>query len=993
MMLRLWSQVARPQLSCSCVACSSSVAGVVARRTASATTRRRLKFVDAFTILLAPVFATAFVADANWKDRRRAEWDRKIAEVEGEVARLHRRESQILGSFNSRVDAQRKRLPHIRSYSTDVRLRVLEDDIHGDVDAPQWRSTELELEVEEDDDATHTSAGEAQKPPVPNPQVAKDTNDAVRRIERLVALKLAIKMLLHVNVGTSPRFKDANPGNTHESKKMPEDFNGLIEQLKTVRQSLRQLNSASERPNVSASQKLPRNEQVVIDNEIRHYAHDFKLGNLSVTRLLIRIANSIIRSPEPPSVKSYVPLMMAFSRARLDELSYLVMAAMDEARLTLSKQSLFKVLWQYGKNRDANRFELFLNSVVKTNDVSRYTHPWEWRIINEVELPCPASNDSRLLQILVYTALKCNQPHRAEAWASQLKYSDTPAKHTSHVLRNFMKFYATHRDWQRGQVWLSAALGWSVSPGPNAIRDLQRVVFAMLELCVACGKQEAYKSILQAAVHARVGVFRAEADLKFTERSKAILAEWDKLHNSVATRAGHDCSPASSKARDFCDEVTPRLEALGLTQTFTHFEWPTPASTNFEFRGGSSEAPPLTAASVGDWRELCTQQAAELGKVKAQLAEMRWLLSKNAASEIGEGDSQASSSPLISTKTSQATLPADSANSAPNNLAEYPTSPSSQPKIVPPSSNIAPTVSLEASQETNTSNSDIGLANSDLEPKLAASFTSVADPRPRQTKSSELEDLIKATASREGHFNSVKQSKPASTQSLRDGNATQSIQTKSSPYPVSGLPTDSYPSNVLTDSRPFAAVTDNRGQGEDYFQVRNAYIHKPDAVDGNIEQSPRTPAPGRLVTTSHLIGEVTDDHPSCASDPSSASSIEALKNAAELQTFETSNQSKKGQWINFLKMPRSRHLSARATLRYIHLQKPEPRKPAKLDQPEGVKYKDRKPPPTITLRLSQLPASKAVKFVNGEFKPFRWSTKKAQTYSAKVKVRPIYNGR
>ena len=421
MMLRLWSQVARPQLSCSCVACSSCVTGVAGRRTASATTRRRLKFVDAFTILLAPVFATAFVADANWKDRRRREWDRKIAEVEGEVARLHHRESQILGSFNSRVDAQRKRLPHVRSYSTDVRLRALEDDIHEDVDAPQWRSTELEVEVEEDDDAIQTSAREAQKPPAPNLQVTKDTNDAVRRIERLVALKLAIKMLVHVNVGTSPRFKDANPGNTHDSKKIPEDFNGLIEQLKTVRQSLRQLNSASERPNVSASQKMPRNEQVVIDNEIRHYAHDFKLGNLSVTKLLIRIANSIIRSPEPPSVKSYVPLMMTFSRARLDELSYLVMAAMDEGRLTLSKQSLFKVLWQYGKNRDANRFELFLNSVAKTDDVGRYTHPWEWRIINEVELPCPASNDSRLLQILVYTALKCNQPHRAEAWASQLK--------------------------------------------------------------------------------------------------------------------------------------------------------------------------------------------------------------------------------------------------------------------------------------------------------------------------------------------------------------------------------------------------------------------------------------------------------------------------------------------------------------------------------------------------------------------------------------------
>jgi hypothetical protein len=994
MMLRLWSQVARPQINCNCVACSSSVAGVLARRTASATTRRRLKFVDAFTILLAPVFATAFVADANWKDRRRREWDRRIAEVEGEVARLHRQESQILRSFSSRVDAHRKRLPHVRSYSTDVRLRVLGDDIHEDVDAPQWRSTELELEIEGDDDATHTSAREGPKSPVSYPQVMKDTADAVRRIERLVALKLAIKMLLHVNVGTSPRFKDANPGNTHEPKKMPEDFNGLVEQLKTVRQSLRQLNSASERPSVSAPQKMPRNEQAAIDSEIRHHAHDFKLGNVSVTRLLIRIANSITRSPEPPSVKSYVPLMMAFSRARLDELSYLVMAAIDEGRLTLSKQSLFKVLWQYGKNRDANRFELFLNSVAKTDDVSRYTHPWEWRIINDVELPCPVSNDSRLLQILVYTALKCNQPHRAEAWASQLKYSDTPTKHTSHVLRNFMKFYATHRDWRRGQLWLSAALDWSVSPGPQVIRDLQRVVFAMLELCVACGKQEAYKSILQSAVHARVGVFRAEADLKFTERSKAILAEWDKLHNSRATCAEHDCSPASGKARDFCDEATRRLEALRLTRTSTRFEWPTPASANFEFRRESSEVPPLTASSVGDWRELCKQQAAELGKVKAQLAEMRWLLSRNAASEIGEGDSQASSSLSTSTKPSQTTLPVYSVNRAPNNLAEYSTSLPSPPKIVPLSLNIAPTASSEANQESNRSNSGIGLADSDLEQTLATNFPTVVDPRPRQTKSFPSEDRTKATASGEGHFNSTQQSKPTSTQEgLRDGNAIHGIQATSSSNPISGLPTDSSPSDVLTDSRPFTAVTDNLGQGGYFSQGRNASLHKPDAVDGSSEQPPGIPVPNRLVTMSRLIGEATHDHPSCASDPSSKNSIEVLKTMAEPQMFEPSNQTKEGQWISFLKMPRSRHLSARATLRHIHLQKPEPPKPAKPDPPEGAKYKEKKPPPTTTLRLSRMPAPRAVKFVNGEFKSLGWSTKKVETYSAKVRVRPIYNGR
>ena len=980
MMLGLWSQVARPQLSCSCITCSGSVTGILARRTASATTRRRLKLVDAFTILLAPVFATAFVADANWKDRRRIEWDRKIAEVEGEVERLQRKESQILRSWNSGVNARRKRIDHIRSYSTDARLPILENDTKEDVNAQQWWS--IESEVEEEDEAHQASFTDIRELLPPHRQMAEDTTDAVRRIERLVALKFAIRMLLHVNVGSSPRFKDANPGYTHDPRRKAEDLNGLIGQLKIIRRSLRSLNSAEERPDVPAFQKMPRHEQAVIDREIRHCAHEFKLGNLSVASFVIKIGNSIIRSPEPPSVKAYIPLMTAFSRARLDELAYLVMAAMDEGRLTLSNHSLSNIIWQYGKNRDANRFELFLNSVTKADAASKYTEPWEWRMVNEVEVPCPMSNDSRLLQILVYTALKCNQPHRAEAWASQLRFSNSPPRHNSHVLRNFMKFYATHRDWQRGQVWLSAGLSWSVSPGPNVIRDIQRVVFAMLELCVACGKQDAYTCILQAAVHARIGVFTAETDLKFTERSKSILAEWDQLHSSALTIVEDDYFSAQSKARDFCCEVTSKLEDLGLTQALPRFEWPSPVSAGLEFGDKSSELSDAADGSASHWRELCKQQAAELGKVKAQLAETKWLLSRNARSHIEEDNSRASASPLTSAETSEAPI---------KSLADYSISSLLKEETLLPSSNIAATVSSYISQENKISGLDVGQPNSDLKQKRASTFAQAAGPGQRRSKTSGMEDLIKASTSSSGHFNPRRKAETAGAQeSLSDEVATESTNMESSSYPDNPLRPNSIQSNVLSKFRPSATTTENLGEGIDHFQDRNVHRPKSDGLDSPNEQSSRPSAPSSGVTLPQLVDTAMNEHASRASAPSSTGADDVSETATELQTIETCNQTEKSQWISFLKMPRSRKLSARATLRYIHLQKSENPKHV---QPEPIKYKDKKAPPIITLRLSQLPPPKAVKFVKGTFKPRKWSTTKAEAYAAKMKARPIYNGR
>lgn len=967
-MLRLWSQVVRPQISWTCIACSSSGTGVLVRRTASATSRRRLKLVDAFTILLAPVLATAFVADAIRKDRRRIEWDRKIAEVEREVQRLHRRESYLLRSWGSAFNARQTAPYHIRSYSTNARSQVVENDTNEEVDTAHWGSVDLEFEQDDDDDNVNEAVRRGTHEPLTlDGPMPPTTEDAGRRIERLVALKLALRMLLHLQIGASPRFKDTSPDYTYEANDQAEDLNRLVDKLKIVRQSLHKLNSAVERQRGSSLPKMPQREQTAIDNKIRHLANDFKVGNLSVSQLVKRIGNSIASSPEPPSLKAYVPLMTTLSRARLDELAYLVMAAMDESRLTLSNHSVISIIWQYGKNRDTNRFDLFLKSVTKADAATKYTESWEWRTINDVQVPCPTSNDARLLQILVYTALKCHQPHRAEAWLSQLRCSDGPARSASHVLRNFMKFYATNRDWRRGRTWLSAALDWSASLRPDAVRDLQRVVFAMLELCVACGKQEAYTCILEAAVHARVGVFAAEADLKFTERSKSILAEWEKLHNAVPISAEDDSASAQRKAKHFCDKAIPNLKSMGLTQRSSGFEWPTPSSTDFKLRYGSLGHLASDDNSITKWRKVCEEQAAELEKVKSQLAELEQFRLKVARLEFRKLDSVAplKMSPLAESvrgRCKSSPVSHTSVTSAADGLDELSIPASSWEDIVSKSSILSSTSPSQISQEGGKANSDCDPWHTDLEQKSAVVLAPVRDSRP------------KSEAGSAGAPNGTWHKGTARSEA---GGSSSKPDTEFQPDGIKG--------DGLTEFHPLVTGRETPNQGTDLFQKRNA-DHSTDRFSGALPLIPDA-------LSLSPFGEVTNEAVAQPSSPLRISSADACQNAVAEQTITTPNPALKGQWTSFLKVPRERKLSARASLRYIHLAKTDPRKTMELPPEKLLRNKETTMRPYIVLRLSQLPPRKAGKSVDGQFRPRKSSTKKAEASAAKMEVSPRYHGR
>ena len=618
--------MARPQSSCNCFSCTGSVRASLARRTASATARRRLNAVDAFTILLAPVLTTAFVADLTSRDKRGREWDRKIAQVQQDVEQLRISEQRIVESL--RLGAKRRRgLGHqVRKYSTTRSLA--EKDAGEDSTPLPWLGSLKEEDIprwlvaggdSEREQGFLSLTGRATEQEL-------RTNDAARRVQKLVALKFVIKMQLHLLIGKSPRYARKDPGYKPDYD-VDEDFlatdvNGLVQNLKQIRKALHKLNASHNEPDTADSYITRSALHGSIDEEIQHHVITFQRNQMVVSRLVTEIGNVIVKSSEPPSVRAYISLLSLFSRAGFDDLATFVIAALDEAKLQIPNECLVPVIMHYGKTHDANSFDGFLKSLTYEHHFRKYPVKWSWKIVNDVQIPCPHDDVPRLLQALAYTALKCNQPQLAEGWAIVLREAGGRVEDFSYLIWSFLRYYAIQCNWRRGRAWLTTALDWATRLAANHGCNLRRVIFAMLELSLTCGKQEIYSAILQAAANTNLLPRTSELKGRKTDRSWNLLFECEVLRASQDTVLRGQSSLAEDVdtfRKTLCDQAA----RLGVFGTRDEITLPTPQSTKFTTEQDNQDIyfeEGKLDLSQPDLRELCVLQKAEIHSLRGRLA-------------------------------------------------------------------------------------------------------------------------------------------------------------------------------------------------------------------------------------------------------------------------------------------------------------------------------------------------------------------------------------
>jgi len=621
-MRAIWSQAVRPRVQGNPSTAIESGQGILSRRTTTVPLRRRLTFSDAFTVLLAPVLATAFVVDSEWKDNQRKEWDKKIAEVQQEIERLHAREVEAWTALQLR-SASLGASHQLRHYSSASSALKPAEQIEEAFELPTWEEGEeegIEQAVVADDAAAPHHALRAD-----GSQWSSGMTADLHRYERLIAMKLAIELSLHLRTGKSPRFAATqqtplDPG----PDALPVDVNGMFEKLKAVSE---ELNSIRLPRHVVTTNPAPLSvEQRSLHLEISTLADDFHNGHVTVAELVEGFASKLLHSSAAPCTLTYTKLLRVFSQAEHENLAYYVIAAMKNGKAPLTSNAVYHILLQLGKSMDLRGFDRFLKDLSRS-ECHFNVRPSQWELwqTQGMQLPVPSSLEPRLLQVLVQTALKCDQPHRAEAWASILRDRKFRGSNKSLLCTSFLHYYASRSDWSKGKPWLDLCIQSAPSFADHGIARLQRVIVRMLDFCVACGKSPEYSMILNAAVSADISIPKPDRlrPQMFAPRIRSILDEWKSLSRQGATLQMSELEKAC-QFQDLLSDLSesPQSPTAKAAELPNHGQSPILELVTRYDQGPAST--PMTGM-IQQWNHLFQKQQQALAALKTELDQSKAL--------------------------------------------------------------------------------------------------------------------------------------------------------------------------------------------------------------------------------------------------------------------------------------------------------------------------------------------------------------------------------
>ncbi len=576
----LWAQAPRPRLRCSGshhLSAGDSFTATLVRKTTTRPPRRRPTFAEhVFTVLLTPVLAAALFVDTSWKAKQRREWDAKLAAINDEINQIKERELRLRSSIQLR-NIHHGVYQQQRGYATAAyaTVEVENDEIPGEIEMPSWE--------EEDSSGEHDGFGDDKSSirQVLSPKEFSPEQLAIfQRYHRLNAITLALRMLLHLRIGSNSFYTITGEDDPVDvanlesldmssAVSLPTDTDRLVQMLARTRKQMLPLRRAEDlflaAPHIQAAANRSTLRQT-----IQQLTTEFDSGNVSLPVLIEGYGKALMQSKDAPCVSVYVMLIRSLSKIGSSSLAYHAAAALKSSTLPLSDPAIFYMLLQIGRACDSRSLNNLLHFIANTENPMNLIHRWEKTRINGLDLPVPTALNPRLLMALVYVSLRCAQPERAEAWLSLLKEADYGSMWKDDVFRSFLAYHSHHGHWDEGKKWLQRSVNHALSIANQSIDRLARVIYRMLDLCVRCRKLSEYTAILDAAVDSGIGpplIDKSQNDHRtFHPRTRSILLEWEGL---PLPDNADDCS-VENKARSFQYACKSLLEELSQKPQARH---------------------------------------------------------------------------------------------------------------------------------------------------------------------------------------------------------------------------------------------------------------------------------------------------------------------------------------------------------------------------------------------------------------------------------------
>lgn len=621
-MRTVWAQATRPRLSCA-PAPRSSLKSIAARRSAAANaSRNQIAACDVFALFLAPVLAVAAFADVSWKDKKRKEWEQRFAEINQQLELLRAREVEIWTRIQYR-SVRHGILQQKRMYSTAAApVAQVQPSIGEDADTDSTPAEE-NMTSPLDFSALSYYHGDRTRPSRSLVELAADA--PLIHYEKLLALQLALRIILHNHTGSDDMYADA-----HHSNAAPhvaaEDIGRVVFRLRAVTDEL----EAIDRRREFAQRKVPfrHDSRDDLENwylrrtEIVELGQLFRNKQIDLAGLVDRVSQWLLNlGSKPPGPMMYAELVMLFSRNNLPDLAHYAISALQNTTYALSESEICVMLDHSSMTKNLKAYDWVIHNLTDPSGVlATESTRWEWKRTFGVLLPLPVDRSPRLLRALIRTDLIFDNSRRAEAYAKL--DSTTYSRNTmGYVIKAFLQYYTRKKDWKRAFRWLRKAQWWCVTSSTYLSSARGSVLCRVFDTLIAMDKRAQYEKLLQAVV--ATGIEPPTLDGRGrdgTRRMQRIVGQWQKLINANnPKRSPVETVPQFKEClRIVMAEV--RQDVLPSEETLTAQS--TPPANSAEARTGRLEdavqRSELALSKLDDYLLESRQLHAELAKQSTQ---------------------------------------------------------------------------------------------------------------------------------------------------------------------------------------------------------------------------------------------------------------------------------------------------------------------------------------------------------------------------------------
>ncbi|THV86558.1 hypothetical protein D6D29_01446 [Aureobasidium pullulans] len=603
-MQALWSRIAQTGLSCHCPSCVSAGASGVGRRTTTAAGRRPVRWALSSTFVYSGIFAAAATTDAGFKQKRRDQWDRAIADIKHDLDRPTEEKTTVRQEETVKPKPEKEETVRYKPLFDDPQEVILENQSYQD--GPAW--------------PTNTGAPLKKGFVPPNSIYAgyitrnralasRWTSKKVRTTE-LAVDKLILRMLLHLDdLGCRDEMHLTVPVSCLNLFAAPtRNLKALL--LYTNDQHMEATTYPDQWAHIN---DLPRQHRWGVtykqDNlgEFHRTAENLNTalgqlfekkqsGQLAYKDMVAKIAYNFYISPAPPSLECWNTLLCGFmdTDAKNVDLVEPTLSAIRNANVRMNETTLKATLKYFIMINSRTRFANFVDRMrglhggvamarpgITVNDSGRarlVVDPQTGKIYQK-PYPTPGVFEVLVQGVLHFVgfeaALRVCKDMGQHGWGLSIR-----------GLTPLLDDRARNADYEAGcQVWdLIKKLQTESQRKGQPEKLFAQTYSAMLRLCSACNEMARFDEVLREARAARYGhqelldLFRhemhAEPGIRQLEpgwRNIAIYvktvtqAEFESIEEKEPEEVSESSSPTSEPSKDASPRKPKSVSGLYLS--------------------------------------------------------------------------------------------------------------------------------------------------------------------------------------------------------------------------------------------------------------------------------------------------------------------------------------------------------------------------------------------------------------------------------------------